>query len=208
VRGAVPVGTILSNTNDPGFYVRFFSPFAALDPGRWKLDIRGMLDAPTTMTLDQIGSNLLFAEQSTRMKCVEGWSSRVVWGGFRYDALAALVKPRPEAAYVHFLCDDTYEEVLPVSELRKEHALFATHMDGRPLGAKHGAPLRMVLPWLYGYKGAKTIIAIEFSATGGAGTWSQIGPYSVDGVIQPGMDIPLDLDGKPRPVKGGEVTDY
>lgn len=207
-RGDVPPGTVLHNENVPRFYVRFIRSFPALDPGRWQLELKGLLDAPTTMTLEHIRRNLPLVEQSTRMKCVEGWSSRAQWGGFPFDALAAIVRPQATATHVRFECEDDYYEVVPISELRRERALFVTHMDGQPIGAKYGAPLRMILPWLYGYKGAKTINSLEFLARGGKGYWSTVGPYTVDGLILPGSDVPLDLDGKARSGKGGEVTDY
>jgi sulfoxide reductase catalytic subunit YedY len=207
-RGYVAPGTLMHNENAPGFFIRFIEPVPAPDPARWELKIKGLVDIATTMTLDHIRKNLAFIEQNTRMKCVEGWSSRAVWGGFTYAALAALVKPQPSVTHVRFECDDNYYEILPISELTKARALFVTHMDGQPLGAKYGAPLRMIIPWLYGYKGAKTINTLEFVAKGGQGYWSDVGPYSATGYIQAGSDIPLDLDGKPRRVSGGEVTDY
>ena len=208
VRGNVPPGTLMDNANDPTFYVRFIRTVRAPDPVRWELTIKGLVAAPTTMTLDHIEKNLAYVEQNTRMKCVEGWSSRAVWGGFRYDALAELVQPLPTATYLYFASDDGYYEILPISELQKAHALFVTHMDGQMLGAKHGAPLRMILPWLYGYKGAKTINTLEFRSKKGQGYWSDVGPYTADGNILAGSDFPLDLDGKNRQVKGGEVTAY
>jgi sulfoxide reductase catalytic subunit YedY len=208
VRGYVAPGTLMANSNDPGFYVRFIQNVRAPDPARWQLTIKGLVEAPTTMTLDHIKNNLAFVEQNTRMKCVEGWSSRAVWGGFTYAALADLVKPLADATHLYFASDDGYYEILPISELLKPRALFVTHMDGQMLGAKYGAPLRMILPWLYGYKGAKTINTLEFRSKRGQGYWSDVGPYSADGLILAGSDTPLDLDGKRRQVQGGEVTDY
>lgn len=204
----VPPGTILGNEDTPGFYVRFITNFAALDPGRWTLEIKGLVDAPATLTLRDIERELPFVEQSSRLKCVECWSKRATWGGFRYAALAGLVKPRAEAAYVRFTCEDGYFEALPISELQHERALFTTRMDGRPLPAAHGAPLRMILPWLYGYKGAKTINVLEFTAEPGEGYWPTFGAYSPIGAIQPGIDTPIDLTFRARPIAGGEITDY
>lgn len=205
---AVTPEVILHNENRPGFYVRYFKPFPAPDPARWRLTIGGLVDAPATLSLEQILRDLPLKEQNTRMKCVEGWSSRAMWGGFTYAALAALVKPQPTATHVRFDCADGYWEVLPISELTREGALFVTHMNGSLLSAEYGAPLRMILPWLYGYKGAKAVTGLEFRAKGEPGYWSTVGPYSVDGNILPGLDYPLDLDGKPREVDGGEVTEY
>ena len=207
-RGYAPPGSLMANENVSGFYVRYYETFRAPDPASWHLDIRGMVDAPTTMTLEHIAANLPFVEQNTRMKCVECWSSRAVWGGFTYAALAALVKPQAAAKHLYFACEDGYYEYLPISELEKKGALFVTHMDGRPIGAKYGAPLRMIMPWLYGYKGAKVVNTIEFRAFDEKGLWSDIGPYSTSGIVLAGRDMPLDLGGGTRPIKGGEITDY
>jgi len=208
VRGYVAPGGILTNENVPGFYVRYYEAFRAPDPARWQLEIKGNVDAPTTMTLDHIARNLPLVQRSARMACVERWSSRAVWGGFTYADLAALVKPQPGAFYVNVACEDNYYESLPISELEREGVLFVTHMDGQPLGAKYGAPLRMIIPRLYGYKGAKVIREIAFSSGEGHGFWSDVGPYSPVGLIAPGRDRPLDLGGVARTVSGGEITDY
>jgi sulfoxide reductase catalytic subunit YedY len=205
--GRAAPGTILRNENLPGFYVRYFKPFPAPDPATWQLFIGGLVETPMTLSLDQI-LQLPRQEQDTRMKCVECWSSRARWAGFTYSVLAALVRPMPGATHLHFTCADGYWEVLPIAELEKPGALFVTHMNGDLLPAKYGAPLRMIVPWLYGYKGAKAIVGLDFRAEGGPGYWSTVGPYSVDGQILPGTDHPLDLDRRPRQMSGGEITAY
>ncbi len=208
VRGYAPPGSILTNEDAPGFYVRYYEAFRAPDPMRWQLTIKGLVEAPTTMTLEHIARNLPFVQRSARMACVERWSSRAVWGGFTYAELAKIVKPQQGALFVHFRCEDNYYESLPVSELEREGVLFVTHMDGQPLGAKYGAPLRMIIPRLYGYKGAKVVVEIAFSSVEGRGFWSDVGPYSPVGLIAPGRDRPLDLGGVARTHQGGEITDY
>jgi sulfoxide reductase catalytic subunit YedY len=109
---------------------------------------------------------------------------------------------------VRFSCADGYWEDLPLSELQKPPALFVTYMNGDPLPAQYGAPLRIIVPWLYGYKGAKAVTKLEFTANGDKGYWSTVGPYTVDGAIQAGSDYPLDLPGGSRDVGAGEVTAY
>lgn len=205
--GSAPPGSILSNENVPGFYVRYYKPFPAPDPAAWQLTIEGLVEAPAVLTLEQIERELEYVEQNTRMKCVECWSSRAIWGGFTYASLAALVKPKAEATHVRFACADNYWEVLPVSELQREGALFVTHMNGIPVPAKYGSPLRMIIPWLYAYKGAKAVTKLTFQAEQEPGYWSTVGPYSVEGKIQAGSDYPLDI-GETRPIEGGEITAY
>lgn len=206
--GSAAPGTILRNENIRGFYVRYFKPFPAPDPATWRLTIGGLVANPMTLTLDDILARFPRRQQNTRMKCVEGWSSRAEWAGFTYASLAELVKPLPAATHLYFRCADDYWEVLPIAELQKPGALFVTHMNGDLLPAKYGAPLRMIIPWLYGYKGAKAIVELDFRAEGGPGYWSTVGPYSVEGLILPGVDYPLDLGGQPRQVPGGEITAY
>ena len=203
--GAAKPGAILGNENVPEFYVRYYRPFPAPDPAAWQLTIEGLVEAPVVLTLEQIQAELAYKEQNTRMKCVECWSSRAIWGGFTYASLAALVKPKPEATHLRFDCADSYWEVLPISELQREGALFVTHMNGNPVPAKYGSPLRMIIPWLYGYKGAKAVTKLTFQAEQEPGYWSTVGPYSVEGKIQAGSDYPLDI-GESRPIQGGEIT--
>lgn len=205
--GAANPGTILGNENVPEFYVRYYKSFPAPDPAAWQLTIDGLVDAPVTLTVAQIQSELAYKEQNTRMKCVECWSSRAAWGGFTYASLAALVKPKPDATHLRFDCADNYWEVLPISDLQREGALFVTHMNGIPVPAKYGSPLRMIIPWLYGYKGAKAVTKLTFQAEQEPGYWSTVGPYSVEGKIQAGSDYPLDI-GESRPIQGGEITAY
>jgi methionine sulfoxide reductase catalytic subunit len=205
--GAAPPGTILGNENIPEFYVRYYRSFPAPDPATWQLTVEGLVEAPVTLTPGQIQRELAYREQNTRMKCVECWSSRATWGGFDYASLAALVKPKPEATHLRFDCADNYWEVLPISELQRAGALFVTHMNGNPVPAKYGSPLRMIIPWLYGYKGAKAVTKLTFQAEQEPGYWSTVGPYSVEGRIQAGQDHPLDLGGA-RPIQGGEITAY
>jgi methionine sulfoxide reductase catalytic subunit len=205
--GAAAPGSILRNEDIPEFYVRYYKSFPAPDPGTWQLTVEGLVEAPVELSLEQIDRELDFIEQNTRMKCVECWSSRATWGGFSYASLASLVKPKPEATHLRFDCIDNYWEILPISELQQEGALFVTHMNGIPVPAKYGSPLRMIIPWLYGYKGAKAVSKLTFQAEQEPGYWSTVGPYSVEGKIQPGSDYPLDI-GESRPIEGGEITAY
>ena len=81
-------------------------------------------------------------------------------------------------------CADDYWEVLPLEDLRREEALFVTHLNGTPVTASHGAPLWMIVPWLYGYKGAKAVTALSFTDFGGPGYWSTEGRFPSDGAHQ------------------------
>jgi len=217
--GGVPAGTplptltggeTLRNENSPesrpDWNVRFYRAFQSLDPEAWRLTVDGLVEAPGAFSLADLRA-LPADDQVSRMVCVEGWSAKASWGGFRYPALAELVRPTPEATWLYVECGDGYYEYLQVSELQEPRVLFAYDMDGEPLHPKFGSPLRLLVPYKYGYKGPKTIVRIRFQDSGGAGYWSTVGFYSTDGYIQPGIDHPLDLGGR-RELEGGEVTQY
>jgi len=190
----------------PNWNIRYFQPYIPIDHDRWRLIVEGLTEAPGTFSLKDLRA-LPRAEQNTRMKCVECWSARADWAGFRYAALANLVRPLLEATWVTFECADGYYESLSVGELLHSRILFAHEMDGEPLLDEFGAPLRLIVPPKYGYKGPKVITRMRFEAHQRRGYWPTVGPYSPDGTIQPGRDIPLDI-GEPREIEGEEITDY
>jgi len=202
------VRRLLQNANAPGMYVRYFKPFYAPERDEWRLEVKGLVEAPREFTFAEIQAEMPLVVRDTRMKCVECWSARKKWGGFVYAALAEIVRPLPEAKFVHFRCADTYWEVLSTEELAREGVIFVYQLDGTLLPEEYGAPLRMLVPWKYGYKMPKAIVEMEFSAEGGKGYWSTVGPYTVDGDIQAGKDHPLDLEKEPHAITGGEITDY
>jgi DMSO/TMAO reductase YedYZ molybdopterin-dependent catalytic subunit len=203
-------GEMLRNENSPAirpdWNVRFYRPFQALDPEAWRLTVDGLVGAPRAFTLSELHA-LPTVEQVSRLVCVEGWSAKAGWAGFTYQALADAMRPAPEATWLYFECGDGYYEYLKVAELQEPRVLFAYAMDGEPLRPAFGAPLRLLVPSRYGYKGPKTITHIRFQDSGGAGYWPSVGPHSTDGIIRPGIDHPLDLGGR-RELKGGEVTEY
>jgi len=200
----------LQNENQPAikptWNVRFFRPFKAVDHRAWRLNIEGLVAEPKALTLADI-QRLPGVEQESRMVCVEGWSCKAKWVGFTYQALADLVKPQPEATWVYVHCADGYYEYLPISDLSKPRLLFVYKMDGELLHDKFGAPLRLIVPFKWGYKGPKTITLLRFQDKGGKGYWPTAGLYSQEGTVQPGIDHPVDLGGQ-REIAGGEVTQY
>jgi len=202
--------TVLTNENrpaiKPNWNVRYFQPYRPIDHDEWRLTVEGLVEAGQSLSLDDLLA-LPRVEQNTRMKCVECWSARADWAGFTYSALAEIVRPLPEAAWVYFECADGYYESLSVEELSRPRVLFAYEMDGEPLLDEFGAPLRLVVPPRYGYKGPKVITLLRFETGQKKGYWPAVGPYSPDGTIQPGRDLPLDL-GEPREIEGGEITEY
>jgi len=117
-------------------------------------------------------------------------------------------KPKEEAKYVHLTCADSYWEVLPLDDLLRPRVLFAYRMDGDFLADEYGSPLRLIVPWKYGYKGAKCITGLSFVSRDLPGYWSSVGPYSMDGDIQPGYDYPQETGERVRVTEGGVELTY
>jgi len=189
------------------FYINYWKPMRRVKPARWKLEVAGLCKNPGAFTLEDIKS-FPVKTRTSRLKCVECWSARAEWQGFSMKELENKVHPFPEVTGVVFHCADAYIEYLPRESLLRTETLLAYNMDGKPLTDEHGFPLRVIVPFKYGYKNPKAILKMEYVSNFQAGTWSKIGPYSIDGTILPGTDHPLDFGKKPRRIPGGEILDY
>jgi DMSO/TMAO reductase YedYZ molybdopterin-dependent catalytic subunit len=186
----------------------WYNPVPPIDPAKWGLEVKGLVAKPVRIELAQLRA-LPQTKQSSRMKCVQCWSSRTTWGGFRYASLAAIVKPLPEARAIRIDCADKWYEYLSIEELSNPRVLFVLDMAGKPLPDDHGAPLRLIDPSKYGYKSAKLITSITYVEEGKGSMACDIGPYySPTGEILAGYDTPLDLGGAKRKIRGGEITEY
>jgi DMSO/TMAO reductase YedYZ molybdopterin-dependent catalytic subunit len=191
-----------------GFRIMWYNPVPPIDPAVWRLEIKGLVANPVKLTLAQLRA-LPQVRQSSRMKCVQCWSSRTTWGGFRYGDLAATIKPLPKARAIRIDCADKWYEYMSIEELSNPRVLFVLEMAGKPLPDNHGAPLRLIDPSKYGYKSAKLITSISFVEEGKGSMACDIGPYySPTGEILAGYDTPLDLGGAKRKIRGGEITEY
>uniref|UniRef100_A0A7V3KNJ3 Oxidoreductase molybdopterin-binding domain-containing protein n=1 Tax=candidate division WOR-3 bacterium TaxID=2052148 RepID=A0A7V3KNJ3_UNCW3 len=196
---------LLKNETKPGFYIRFYKPFEPVNVDRWRLEVSGLCEKPLKLSLSDI---MRFPQvtQVSRLKCVECWSSKASWTGFRPQVLFDLVKPLKKARHLYFYSADDYFEYISLEDLLKPRVLFVHTMNGRPLPDEHGAPLRLIIPFKYGYKNVKTITRLVFVEKGGDGYWSQYG-YSANGTIQLGADYLLDT-GEKREIKKQGEPDY
>jgi sulfoxide reductase catalytic subunit YedY len=192
-----------------GFRLMWYNPVAPLDAAGYQLKIRGLVEKPQLLSLAQL-RRLPQESQNTRMKCVQCWSSRTVWAGFRFGHILEAAKPQRAAKAVRFDCADKWYEYFSIDDLLKPRVLLALDMAGKPLADRHGAPLRLIDPARYGYKSAKLITSIEFVAEGKGSMACDIGPYySPTGEIKSGYDHPLDLGANVRrKISGGEITEY
>jgi len=146
------------------------------DSASWRLEINGLVERPRSLGYDELRA-LPRAEQVSTFHCVTGWSVKDVrWAGVRFQQLFDLVRPLPAATAVRFIsAERPYEDSLTLEQLRIRDAMLAYELDGQPLSRPHGAPARVVLPEMYGYKGVKWLTRMEFVARQPEGYWEQHG---------------------------------
>ena len=188
--------------------IMWYNPVPPIDQTSYRLSIKGYVEKPGAWSLASL-RKFPHETQSSRLKCVQCWSSRISWGGFRFGHLIEAVKPTKAAKAVRIDCADKWYEYFSLQDLLSNRVLMALDMAGKPLPNKHGAPLRLIDPARYGYKSAKLITSITFVGEAKGSMACDIGPYySPTGDILAGYDTPLDLGGAKRKISGGEITGY
>ena len=145
----------------------------------WTVTIDGLVEKPMTLGVDDIIRKVTLEERLYRHRCVEAWSMSVPWTGFPLSKLVALAKPTSGAKYIQmqtfldramapgqksFLYPWPYTEGLTLEEAANDLAFIATGVYGKPLANQFGAPIRLVVPWKYGFKSVKSITKISFVA--------------------------------------------
>jgi sulfoxide reductase catalytic subunit YedY len=171
---------------------RWVDPFQPLP---WKLEVGGLARRPKTYDLDDLLRAFPLEERNYRHRCVEAWAMAVPWTGFPLAKLLEKAEPLPGAKYVRFVSfhrpDEAgrqkgssepwpYTEGLTLAEGMNELALLATGIYGQPLLKQHGAPVRLVVPWKYGYKSAKSVVRIELTDRRPATFWNTLVPHEYD----------------------------
>jgi DMSO/TMAO reductase YedYZ molybdopterin-dependent catalytic subunit len=146
------------------------------DPATWKLTIDGLVEQPVELGYADLQS-LPRVEQVSDFHCVTGWSvSNVRWTGVRFRDLLATARPLPSAQAVGFFsADGAYSDSLTMQQATLGDALLAYEMDGAPLTRPHGAPARVVIPEMYGYKGVKWLDKITLLDEPFDGYWETRG---------------------------------
>jgi DMSO/TMAO reductase YedYZ molybdopterin-dependent catalytic subunit len=152
-------------------------------PARYRLRVEGEVERPRSYTLAELG-RLPRAEQVSDFHCVTGWSVEDVrWAGVRIGDLLADVRPRSAAGFLRFVSDEVpYDDWLTLEQSLLPDVLLATEMDGQPLPRPHGAPVRLVVPRMYGYKSVKWVTRVEVRSDLQPGYWEQRG-YDADAWI-------------------------
>jgi sulfoxide reductase catalytic subunit YedY len=161
----------------------------ALKPDPWTVQIDGMVDKPLTLSFDDLMKRVTLEERLYRHRCVETWSMAVPWTGFPLKTIVDLAKPQSGAKYLRFeTFTDTsvapeegdplypwpYVEGLTMAEATNELAFIATGIYGKPLPKQNGAPLRLTVPWKYGFKSIKSIVRFSFVAERPVSFWQSL----------------------------------
>lgn len=144
-------------------------------PRDWKLEVGGLVDGPVTLSWDDFLA-LPRSKVVADMHCVTAWSRfGNIWEGVKFRDLAALVRPKVAAKFVIQEGYDCYTTNAPLEDCMRETSLLAYRHDNQALAKEHGGPVRMVIPHLYGWKGAKFIKKIVFSEEDRPGFWETRG---------------------------------
>jgi DMSO/TMAO reductase YedYZ molybdopterin-dependent catalytic subunit len=146
------------------------------DSRTWRLRIDGLVERPRELSYEELRS-LPRAEQVSTFHCVTGWTVEDVhWAGVRFRDLLTLVKPKPQAHALRFVSAEVpFEDSLTLAQAQLVDAMLAYEMDGLPLRRAHGAPARVVIPEMYGYKNVKWVERIELVPQPVDGFWEKLG---------------------------------
>ena len=177
-------------------------------PRPWRLEVTGLVENPGTFDLVELERQLGLEERIYRLRCVEAWSVVVPWIGFPLRKLLDRVRPTEEARYVRMVSfrrpeqapgqreqtwyEWPYYEGLRLDEARNELAFLVTGMYGHPLQKQNGAPVRLAVPWKYGFKSIKSVRSIELTRERPPTFWNDLQPdeYGWLSNVDPEVDHP------------------
>ena len=172
-----------SNKEDPRIHAQ------RLVTRPWTVEVTGMVHKPRTFDIDELLKHMPMEERLYRFRCVEAWAMAVPWTGFPLKSLLDLVEPESKATHVlmttfykPFTAQDQlkfwlpwpYTEGLTLEEANNELAFMAVGIYGHPLPKQHGAPVRLVVPWKYGYKSIKSVVRIALIDYRPATFWTTV----------------------------------
>lgn len=180
---------------------------AAFNPRPWSIAVEGECDKPGVFDLEDFIKPYALQEYIYRLRCVEGWSMVIPWVGFSLAEMLKTFEPNSKAKYVEFttLLDKSrfpgqsrrvlnwpYVEGLRIDEAMNPLPIMAVGLYGDVLPSQNGAPIRLVVPWKYGFKSIKSIVKIRFSETQPKTTWNELAPneYGFYANVNPEVDHP------------------
>jgi sulfoxide reductase catalytic subunit YedY len=185
------LATTYNNFVEFGFHKRIAKAAEALKTRPWTIRIEGLVEREQTFDVDDLLAKVALEERIYRHRCVEAWSMVVPWTGFPLAELVTLARPLGSAKYVAmqtFLDARTapgqrafwypwpYTEALTIAEATHELAFLVTGVYGKPLPKAMGAPIRLAVPWKYGFKSIKSIVAFRFVEERPETFWEEIAP--------------------------------
>ena len=179
---------------------------AALPTRPWSIKVSGMVKTPKTIDIDTILKMHALEDRTYRFRCVEGWSMVVPWVGYSLSELIKACDPLPSAKYVQFLSyfsgkvekwapfgyNWPYSEGLRMDEAMNPLTLLTVGLYGDVLPNQDGAPVRLIVPWKYGFKSAKSIVALKFTDKQPPTTWNDAAAneYGFYSNVNPNVDHP------------------
>src|SRR6056297_2419422 len=187
----------------------------------WSVMIDGLVDRPGAYPFEQIMKKMTIEERIYRLRCVEAWSMIVPWNGFELADLLDLAGADPEAGYVRFetlyrpsempgqrsggSIDWPYVEGLRMDEARHPLTIMATGIYGKPIPNQNGAPMRLVVPWKYGFKSIKSIVRITVTDDEPPTSWNMAAPreYGFYSNVNPEVNHPRWSQATERVIGGG-----
>lgn len=189
-------------------------------PRPWTVSIEGMVKKPKQVSIEDILKIAPLEERIYRMRCVEAWSMVIPWIGLPLAQLIKFAEPTGSAKYVEFISeadpktmsgvnlpvlDWPYIEGLRLDEAMHPLAIMAVGLYGEVLPNQNGAPMRLVVPWKYGFKGAKSIVKIRFTDKMPQTSWMKAGPreYGFYANVNPEVDHPRWTQASERRIGGG-----
>ena len=182
-------------------------------PTPWSVSIEGLVEKPGIIDLENLLKGIAIEDRIYRLRCVEGWSMVIPWQGFSLSKLINKFKPLSKANYIQFetifrpsempgqkklfnqvrgVLPWPYVEGLRMDEAMHPLTILSTGLYGHNLLNQNGAPLRLVVPWKYGFKSIKSIVAIRFVENEPEATWSKVNPkeYGFYSNVNPNVDHP------------------
>ena len=192
----------------------------ALDIADWTVTIDGLVDNPGTYPLAELIGGLAVEDRIYRLRCVEAWSMVVPWQGIELKDILDRAGVQPGARYVAFetavqpenmpglrrgVLDFPYVEGLRLDEAMHPLTIMATGLYDRPMPKQNGAPIRLVVPWKYGFKSIKSITRISLVEQQPATTWNDLAPseYGFFANVNPNVDHPRWSQATERRIGGG-----
>ncbi|TDX24299.1 protein-methionine-sulfoxide reductase catalytic subunit MsrP [Rhodovulum visakhapatnamense] len=192
----------------------------ALTTDPWSVEIGGLVDRPGRYDLGDILAKVSIEDRLYRLRCVEAWSMVVPWQGFELADLLDMAGVQASAKYVAFetllrpeempgqrgrILDWPYVEGLRLDEAMHPLTIMATGLYGKPLPNQNGAPLRLVVPWKYGFKSIKSVVRITLTDTQPPTSWNRYAPreYGFYANVNPTVDHPRWSQATERRIGGG-----